>query len=256
MSEQLMHLLLVGLRPTMQAPLEQFSHNCGGAIVVAEDLANAYLIVGEHTRSYQHAVIDLTGVPANSNADRSASDLVARLREQTPTLQWIAITEPTLDARLAALRSGAYQALSEPFHPEELTIALERIQQLNQVQRHAEQLEQIRQTTLAITSQRGRKTLLPMIVEHAVSLLRAKSGGIYERRAGPRPGTACATRPGCGVSWPAGNLIDVQARLLQQPGLHVRVCGQQSRSAKIAPACYTIPFGTRYQYALLNSVFS
>lgn len=46
--------------------------------------------------------------------------------------------------------------------------------------RRAELFAQVRQITLAITSQRERSQLLPLIVEHAVALLRAKSGGLYE----------------------------------------------------------------------------
>ncbi len=44
----------------------------------------------------------------------------------------------------------------------------------------ADQLETLRRTSLALTSQRERTTLLQTILHHAVTLLQAKSGGIYE----------------------------------------------------------------------------
>jgi len=58
--------------------------------------------------------------------------------------------------------------------------AVENAQLFDATKRHADQLETVRQTTLAITSQLERDTLLGTIIEQAVGLLGANSGGIYE----------------------------------------------------------------------------
>lgn len=64
----------------------------------------------------------------------------------------------------------------------QVALALEYAQLLKQATHRAEQLEQVRHTTLAITSQRDRTALLDTIVAQAVGLLGAKSGGLYEYR--------------------------------------------------------------------------
>lgn len=69
----------------------------------------------------------------------------------------------------------------------QLAAAVEHANLLAQATRRAEQLDNLRQTTLAITSQHRRRRLLETIVQHAVALLRAQSGGIYEYR--PERGT-------------------------------------------------------------------
>lgn len=64
----------------------------------------------------------------------------------------------------------------------QVALALEYAQLLKQATHRAEQLEQVRRTTLAITSQHDRTALLDTIVAQAVGLLGAKSGGLYEYR--------------------------------------------------------------------------
>jgi PAS domain S-box-containing protein len=65
----------------------------------------------------------------------------------------------------------------------QVAAAIENAQLFTDTKRHAEQLETLRYTTLAITSELKRDTLLQSIIQQAVGLLRAKSGGIYEYEA-------------------------------------------------------------------------
>lgn len=62
----------------------------------------------------------------------------------------------------------------------QVAAAVKNAQLLESVQQHANQLEKLSQTTLAITSELDRTTLLRSIIQQAVGLLNAKSGGIYE----------------------------------------------------------------------------
>jgi PAS domain S-box-containing protein len=62
----------------------------------------------------------------------------------------------------------------------QVAIAIDKAHLLQETKQRAEQLAALRQTTLAVTSQLERKPLLTTIIEQAVKLLQAKSGGIYE----------------------------------------------------------------------------
>jgi PAS domain S-box-containing protein len=62
----------------------------------------------------------------------------------------------------------------------QVAAAIENAQLFTATKQHADQLETLRQTTLAITSQMDHNSLLRTIIQQAASLLGAKSGGIYE----------------------------------------------------------------------------
>lgn len=62
----------------------------------------------------------------------------------------------------------------------QVAVAVEHATLLAEANRRADQLETVRRTTLAITSQRDRDTLLQLIVRQAVALLGARIGGVYE----------------------------------------------------------------------------
>jgi len=62
----------------------------------------------------------------------------------------------------------------------QVAVALENSRLLKESQQRANQLTALRQTTLAVTSQLDRKTLLATIIQQAVGLSRAGSGGVYE----------------------------------------------------------------------------
>ncbi len=59
-------------------------------------------------------------------------------------------------------------------------VALDKARLLQETQKRADQLDALRRTTLAITSRLDRQTLLGALIQQAVVLLRAKSGGVYE----------------------------------------------------------------------------
>jgi len=62
----------------------------------------------------------------------------------------------------------------------QVDVAIENARLLQETQQRAEQLAALRHTALAITSQLDRKSLLTTLIQQAVALLRAKSGGLYE----------------------------------------------------------------------------
>jgi GAF domain-containing protein len=62
----------------------------------------------------------------------------------------------------------------------QVAVAIERAKLFADLKRRADQLDMVRQTTLAITSQLDRDALLLVIIQQAVALLHARSGGIYE----------------------------------------------------------------------------
>ncbi len=62
----------------------------------------------------------------------------------------------------------------------QVAVAVENVRLFAETKQRADQLDTLRRMTLAITSQLDRKTLLKTIIQQAVTLLGAKSGGIYE----------------------------------------------------------------------------
>jgi len=59
-------------------------------------------------------------------------------------------------------------------------VALANARLFEETKRHAEQLEALRRTTLAITAPLEHNALLCTILAHAVELLKAKGGGFYK----------------------------------------------------------------------------
>jgi GAF domain-containing protein len=64
----------------------------------------------------------------------------------------------------------------------QVSIAIENAKLLRTAQEKTSQLEALRRTTLAVTSQLDQKQVLTTVIEQAVKLLAARSGGIYEYR--------------------------------------------------------------------------
>lgn len=62
----------------------------------------------------------------------------------------------------------------------QVAAAIENAQLFSEIKEYVGQLETLQQTTLAITSQLERDTLLRTIIQQAVALLGGKSGGLYE----------------------------------------------------------------------------
>jgi PAS domain S-box-containing protein len=62
----------------------------------------------------------------------------------------------------------------------QVAVAIENVRLFEQTMQRAEQLDALRRTTLAVTSTREHSDLLTLIVNQAVILLKAKSGGIYK----------------------------------------------------------------------------
>ena len=62
----------------------------------------------------------------------------------------------------------------------QVAVALENARLLQETRQRANQLNALRHTTLAITSQLDRETLLTTLIQQALVLLNAKSGGVYE----------------------------------------------------------------------------
>jgi len=190
MSEQRMHVLLVGLRPTTHAPLLDFLHSrCGHTIDIAKSIADAGTIIGTTTHLHQIAVINLaTSEAGSSRRLPSIAGLLAQLRNRNPSLQWIALTDPTSHARLAALQAGAYQALNEPLHPQELGMAIERAaehQRLHAIartytdeQRATQKLEAIQRVSVAISSLRTLDDVLTATCRAAVELFDVDHSGL------------------------------------------------------------------------------
>jgi PAS domain S-box-containing protein len=104
-----------------------------------------------------------------------------RQLEQAPEI--VVLTESSPASTLDLLRAGVFQCLEKTAPGEELEIAVRRAAEvchLRTAAKRAEQLEALRMTSLAITSIFDRDELLRTIIEAAVDLLEAESGGIYE----------------------------------------------------------------------------
>jgi GAF domain-containing protein/anti-sigma regulatory factor (Ser/Thr protein kinase) len=63
-----------------------------------------------------------------------------------------------------------------------ISAAIENVERLQQLERRAEGLEDLRHAALEITPQLERDALLQVVIRQAVILLQAKSGGVYEYR--------------------------------------------------------------------------
>ena len=66
----------------------------------------------------------------------------------------------------------------------QVVVAIRNSQLYEETKRRADQLDFLRQTTLAVTSELDLDTLLKEIIEKAQGLLKAKNGGIFEYRSG------------------------------------------------------------------------
>lgn len=110
-------------------------------------------------------------------------DLIARFQAIAQSPEILVAAEAATETLATFVRTGAVQVLRQPILPGELATRVEQAaehRRLRGMARRAEQLETLHKTALAITSTHERTALLRSILEEAVSLLKAQSGGIYE----------------------------------------------------------------------------
>ncbi|MCP4426403.1 MAG: GAF domain-containing protein, partial [Chloroflexi bacterium] len=124
------------------------------------------------------------------DAEKSGIKLARQIRETFPAIELIFLIGRSETKPIEILRAGASHYLTKPINLEELGLILQKIyerkqlrvianaQLLKETQQRAEQLESVRQTTLALTSNLNRESLLEMIIREAIQLLGGKSGGI------------------------------------------------------------------------------
>lgn len=110
-------------------------------------------------------------------------EAIERIRRTDRAPEIVVLIEPGSADALDFLRAGAFQCIAASASADELALVVERAAELRRLRdaaARAEQLETLRTISLAITSTFDRDALLRTIIEAAVDLLKAESGGIYE----------------------------------------------------------------------------
>jgi CheY-like chemotaxis protein len=140
--------------------------------------------------AHYHVVLldELLPPTADASLQPIGIDLMKKLKTYRPELEAILFRAPEKPAGLKqALHAGAWRHLSKDYDPYELLTLIEHSAASRKLRQEAwsnaqrvEQLEALRRTILAITPSTEPDTLLNMILNHAVTLLQAKGGGLYK----------------------------------------------------------------------------
>ncbi len=193
---------------TCQAAVKLFGMDHSGLVLFDYDLSQGK-VVAEYPdreslgfkRSFG-AVIPVHGIPVEERLvyqkeiinipDVACETSLGSVRDSLQSLgiQSALIVPVVLQDQVVG--SFSLDAIRQPrtFYPHEIelckslanqvAVAIQNARLLQETQQRADQLAALRHTTLAVTSQLERQTLLTTIIQQAVGLLQAKSGGIYE----------------------------------------------------------------------------
>jgi PAS domain S-box-containing protein len=196
MIEQPLRVLVVESESSLgDCAVDLFRETYHYQVDIARDAEKAFEFVVQSKPPYQVVLIDDVLKPADDKEPEPCGiELMTRIKGQSPLTEVI-IRDGDTDRALSALRAGAFHCLTKTISPDDLAIYIRYATEYRQIQeqksaeaaRRNEQLTErvgeldaLRRTTLVITSLLNRKTLLTRIIEQALWLLSAKSGGIYE----------------------------------------------------------------------------
>jgi PAS domain S-box-containing protein len=176
-------LLAVGQRELAQRIAVDLRGELSCQVDFYTDAVEALAEVAAADPPYDVAFLD--GLHAATSAAESPgwSSLIERLQELPLRPEILVIAGQDADAAAALLRSGAFQILKEPLLPGELAAATLRAADHRLSRGWSErvrQLEALHHTSLTMAATLERVSLLQTILEAAVRLLHAESGGIYE----------------------------------------------------------------------------
>src|SRR6516162_5263557 len=132
-----LHLLIVDDDQQIREALQRRFERQGVQVVTAEGVADAIM---RASRSRQDvALLDLN-LP-----DGTGIELLERLKEQQPELEAIMLTgHGSIETAILAMKKGAYDYLTKPFHLPELEIHLQKAYEKVRLARHERQwIEQI-----------------------------------------------------------------------------------------------------------------
>jgi DNA-binding NtrC family response regulator len=133
-----LRLLLVDDDEQLRETLERRFQRLGTSVTVAGSGAEALARAGE--ARYDVALLDLH-LP-----DMSGIDLLARLKEQQPELEALMLTaHGSMETAIQAMKSGAYDYLTKPFHLADLEIHVQKaFEKVRLARRERQWVEQIR----------------------------------------------------------------------------------------------------------------
>ncbi len=190
------------LTRTCQAAVELFKVDHSSLVFFDDQLVQGRVEAEYPALGAVGTLVQLRGAPGAENFIATRKPLivndVATAESFGPVREiWLGLGIPSIMivpiiSKGKLLGSLGLDAIQQPrqFTPEEVqlcetfaaqvAVAIENARLFEETQRRANQLEALRRTTLAITSPLDRDTLLSAIVQQAVDLLGAKSGGIFE----------------------------------------------------------------------------
>jgi len=195
MREQQLRVLLVDSDEDQCRSLEKRLAEANGYLVAtAGDARQAWEMVATPDTNYQVVLINDT--LASRAGEQPASigvELKQRIKTGYPDTDVVIYTGCGLDRGCDSLRAPELRCLGRSFSTDQLATlvhqaadqqrlktAVENARLLKEARHRAEQLEALHRTTVAIGAYLDRRTLLEMITRQAVSLVRARSGNIYE----------------------------------------------------------------------------
>ena len=182
MNEQQLRVLLVDDEWSLREPLAKHLRDTHGYHVdTAADAKEALQLVAEAERPYDVALIDDLLTPQPGVEPESIGiELMARIRECCPEMEYIIFTGWGVERALAALRAGAYRYLAKPFNLDELGMIIRvaaehrRLKrQLESTERELRLLTSIYEASSAIISPLDPDQALRAVVEQARRALNA-----------------------------------------------------------------------------------